>query len=129
MATKDPLLTRVVLETNYKNKNWQLPELAISYDDLIWSDDSPKPTPDDIEEQYEEIISGRWKTQHSDTRKGLYPSIDELVVALWEKLVEEDGISSELIDSIQERRLQVKESNPKLNSIEDAQTPMIDPQD
>ena len=129
MATKDPLLARVVLETNYKDKDWHLPELAISYDELIWNDPSPCPTPDDIDAEHEAIVSNRWKTQHIEHRKASYPSIDELVVALWENLVEEDGLSSELIDSIQERRNQVKQDIPKLNSVEETQTPFIEPED
>lgn len=38
MMTKDPLLTRTVLEANYSDKDWHLPELAMSYDDLVWND-------------------------------------------------------------------------------------------
>ena len=124
MMTKDPLLTRTVLETNYSDKDWYLPELAMSYDDLVWNDSTDVPTPEDIKTQYDIITSNRWKTQHADVRKALYPSVDELIVALWEKLVETDGLSSELIDSIQAQRLQVKSDAPKLATAEDAQTPM-----
>jgi hypothetical protein len=111
----DPLHLRVVLKKYYADKNWRLNELAISYDELEWFDESPKPTPEEVNQQYQEIVSNLWKQEHVAIRASEYPSVEELVVALWEKLVEQDGLTSPKIQELQNKRNSIKEKHPKLS--------------
>lgn len=110
----DPIKIRKVIELHYSDKNCSFPETAISYEEFEWHEESPKPTEEEIETLYDEWIDGLYAYQHIETRKLQYPTTDELIVALWEKLVEEDSLSSDLIDTLQAKRLQVKQDVPKL---------------
>ena len=110
----DIIKVRVVLEKNYKDKAWEIPDAAISYSEVNWIDKDIAPTDAEIETQYQDIVDNSYKTEHSRNRKPVYPSTDSLVVALWEKLVELDGLSSTAIDEIQEERVSIKEKFPKL---------------
>jgi hypothetical protein len=110
----DPLHLRTVLKKYYADKNWRFSETAISYDELEWFDQSAKPTPAQVNEQYQEYVSNLWKTEHVAVRSSEYPTTDELIVALWEKLVETDGLTSAKITEIQNKRNAVKEKYPKL---------------
>jgi hypothetical protein len=111
----DPLHLRTVLKKYYADKNWRFNELAISYDELEWFDESPKPTPEEINQKYQEIVTNLWKQEHIAVRVSEYPSVEELVVALWEKLVEQDGLTSPKIQEIQSKRNFIKEKYPKLD--------------
>lgn len=110
----DPIKIRKVIELHYSDKNCKFPDIGISYEEFEWNEEDPKPTEEQIESLYDEWVDSIHLSQHIETRKSQYPSTDELIVALWEKLVEQDGLSSELIDSLQARRIVVKESIPKL---------------
>jgi hypothetical protein len=48
---------------------------------------------------------------YADKRKQEYPKIDELVVALWEMLIE--GKDTNAVQDIQSRRLNTKRKYPK----------------
>jgi hypothetical protein len=111
----DPLHLRTVLKKYYADKNWRFNELAISYDELEWFDESPKPTPEEVNQKYQEIVTNLWKQEHVAIRASEYPSVEELVVALWEKLVEQDGLTSPKIQELQNKRNSIKEKYPKLN--------------
>ncbi len=148
----DVLHLREVLKTNYADKQWRFSDYALSYDELEWFDETPKPTPEEINQQYNEIVENAWRqqhinirratytpievlvesiaeaiwqSQHVSVRRALYPSTEELVVALWEKLVEEDGLSSPKIDEIQAKRNLIKQQYPKLT--EKPTTPYMEP--
>lgn len=112
----DPLHLRTVLKKYYADKNWRFNELAISYDELEWFDESPKPTPEEVNQKYQEIVTNLWKQEHVAIRASEYPSVEELVVALWEKLVEQDGLTSPKIQELQNKRNSIKEKYPKLDA-------------
>jgi hypothetical protein len=46
---------KAILETNYKGKIWGL--VGESYSGLEWLDESPKPTEEELEDQWEEVQS------------------------------------------------------------------------
>jgi len=85
-----------------------------SYEDITWMEtDEPKPTAASLEAVWNSIKTDYANNIVDDQRRLEYPSTDELVVALWEKLVETDGLSTTDIDAIQARRVQVKADHPK----------------
>lgn len=85
-----------------------------AYEDITWSEpDEPKPTAASLEAVWNTIKTDYANRIVDDQRRLEYPSTDELIVALWEKLVETDGLSTTDIDAIQARRVQVKEDHPK----------------
>jgi hypothetical protein len=43
----------LILKTNYSNKLWTL--VGDSYEGLEWSDESPKPTEEELQDQWEEV--------------------------------------------------------------------------
>jgi len=103
---------KLVLQEKYKDCNYRFD--GLTYSDLEWYDtDTEKPTELQIENLWDEVISNINTTLYKGVRQDKYPAIEELVVALWEKLVETDGLTSELIQNIQSRRNQVKADNPK----------------
>jgi hypothetical protein len=103
---------KLVLQEKFKGCNFRFN--GLTYSDLQWFDgDIEKPTEAEIETLWPEVIQEITSNLYKDVRADKYPSIEELVVALWEKLVETDGLSSSLIDDIQSRRNQVKTQNPK----------------
>jgi hypothetical protein len=110
----DVLKIKKVIELHYADKNCRLSDSAEGYDDFEWFETEPKPTADEIETLYNNWVDNYHLIQHIETRKSLYPSTDELIVALWEKLVEQNGLTSEKILEIQSKRLEVKQSVPKL---------------
>ncbi len=112
----DIIKVKEVLAKNYKNSIWTIPDDAISYSEVNWTGNDTKPTEVEIEEQYQEIVDNAYITQHVINRPGLYPTTDELVVALWEKLVETDGLTSDSIIALQDARILVKQKCPKLTS-------------
>jgi hypothetical protein len=112
----DPLQLRTVLVTYYSDKDWRFSETAISYEELEWFDTSPKPTPEDVAQKYQEIVDNQWRQEHAAVRATEYPPIEELIIALWEKLVEQDGLTSEKISAIQDKRTEIKEKYPKLTA-------------
>ena len=75
-----------------------------------WNSASPQPSVDDIEEAHAEWQAEQDATQYQRDRKAEYPSMDELVVALWEAVIEERMASS--ID-LQSKRTAVKDKYPK----------------
>ena len=75
-----------------------------------WNSASPQPSVDDIEAAHAEWQAEQDATQYQRDRKAEYPSMDELVVALWEAVIEERMASS--ID-LQGKRTAVKDKYPK----------------
>lgn len=75
-----------------------------------WKSDQAQPSVDEIETAHAEWQAEQDATQYQRDRKAEYPSMDELVVALWEAVIEERMASS--ID-LQGKRTAVKDKYPK----------------
>lgn len=120
----DPLHLRTVLIKYYPKKNWRLSEQAISYQELEWFDEDPKPTVEQINALYQEIVKNAWREEHISVRKAEYPPVEDLIIALWEKLVEQDGLTSKKINDIQVKRQRIKDLYPKLS--QPRETPFIE---
>ena len=75
-----------------------------------WNSASPQPSEAEIESAHNE-----WQAEHdaqayARNRKAEYPSIDELIVALWENVVEERASA---VVSLEAKRQAVKTKYPK----------------
>ena len=75
-----------------------------------WHSELPQPSVDDIEAAHAEWQAEQDATQYQRDRQAEYPPIDEIVVALWEAVIEERMASS--VD-LQGKRTAVKEKYPK----------------
>ena len=75
-----------------------------------WLSDKPKPTTADIEIAHAEWQSEYDAQEYARNRKAEYPSIDELIVALWEGVVEERMAA---VTSLEGKRQAVKTKYPK----------------
>lgn len=84
-----------------------------NYDDINWFEDVPKPTAEELEAWWNANATAEANKMVDAERRMGYPTTDELIVALWEKLVEVDGLTSDAIADIQARRLSVKQQYPK----------------
>ena len=85
-----------------------------NYEDIQWfEEDEAKPTAASLETVWEEIRGDIETRELNLSRSMAYPTTQELLVALWEKLVEVDGLTSDDIADIQARRTQVKADHPK----------------
>lgn len=73
---------------------------------LVWKSDNPQPTEAECEAAKAEYDA----LQYQRNRQAEYPPIEELVVALWEAVIEERMASS--ID-LQGKRTAIKEKHPK----------------
>jgi len=70
-----------------------------------WNSSSPIPNEADIEAAY-----SAWDNDYSRKRLEEYPSVDELIVALWENVVEERTAA---VISLEGKRQAVKTKYPK----------------
>ena len=84
-----------------------------AYEDITWLEDDPMPTREELEAIWNDIKADYNAEVIGFARKMNYPSTEELIVAMWEKMVEVDGITSDDIAAIQAKRMQVKADNPK----------------
>jgi hypothetical protein len=75
-----------------------------------WKSASPQPSEAEIETAHAEWQAGQDATQYQRDRQAEYPSIDELVVAMWEGVVEERMASVTRLEGV---RQAVKEKYPK----------------
>tara|TARA_Y100000361_G_C10914348_1_gene215608 strand:+ start:216 stop:539 length:324 start_codon:yes stop_codon:yes gene_type:complete len=75
-----------------------------------WNSASPQPSVDDIEAAHAEWQAEQDATKYQRDREAEYPTLNELVVALWEAVIEERMASS--ID-LQGKRTAVKDKYPK----------------
>lgn len=80
-----------------------------TYEGIVWNDEGAMPTREELEAEWAKILAEGVMAD----RMFAYPTIDELIVAMWEKLVETDGLTSDDIADIQTRRLAVKSEFPK----------------
>lgn len=84
-----------------------------NYEDINWFENDPKPTKEELEAVWAEIEADYLSREVNRRRHMEYPAIEQLVVAMWEKMVETDGLSSDDIAAIQALREQVKTDIPK----------------
>lgn len=84
-----------------------------TYEGIEWLEDSPKPTREELETIWNDIKADYKAQAIGFERKMNYPPTEELIVAMWEKMVEVDGLTSDDIAAIQEKRMQVKADIPK----------------
>lgn len=59
----------LILETKYKGNQWTLH--GDSYEGLIWHSDTPKPTREELDSQWEEVLSIQKQNQCKNTAKQL----------------------------------------------------------
>lgn len=110
MATTGQIL--LVLQYRYANCNYKFE--GLTYQDLEWYDtNTVKPTEVEIENLYTEVLAEFHSNVYIKLRQEQYPPVEDLIVALWEKLVETDGLTSNLIQQLQQKRVEVKNSIPK----------------
>lgn len=84
-----------------------------TYESIIWNDEGNKPTKEELDTAWTNFLEETKEERLQTDRMFNYPSIDALVVALWEKLVETDGLTSDDIAAIQTARAAVKAEYPK----------------
>ena len=75
-----------------------------------WNSDKPQPTESEIEAAHTEWQSEYDAQEYARKRAAEYPSIDELIVALWEGVVEERMAA---VTSLEGKRQAVKAKYPK----------------
>lgn len=81
-----------------------------TYESLVWLDDSPKPTLEAIIEAWAAYSIHRNRFVYREQRRNQYPSIEDICVALWEKVIEDRPDSAEALQLI---RMQIKNEFPK----------------
>ena len=75
-----------------------------------WRSSSDRPTVADIEAAHNEWAAHHASQEYARKRKAEYPSIDELVVALWEGVVEERMAA---VTQLEAQRQEIKAKYPK----------------
>ena len=83
-----------------------------NYEDITWLEATPMPTRDELEAKWEEIKENVAIKRISQLRAipGNYPSKDDLIVALWEMVVEGRPESAQ---ALQARREEIKTQYPR----------------
>ena len=76
----------------------------------VWLSDSPQPSEVDIEAADAEYQAEYDSQAYARNRQAEYPSTDELIVALWENVVEERAAS---VISLEATRQAIKAKYPK----------------
>ena len=77
---------------------------------LIWNSAQPQPSEADIESAHNEWKAEYDAQEYARNRQAEYPSIDDLIVALWENVVEERASA---VVSLEAARQAVKTKYPK----------------
>ena len=75
-----------------------------------WNSASPQPTEAEIESAHNEWKAEYDAQEYARNRKAEYPSINDLIVALWENVVEERAAS---VVSLESKRQAIKAKYPK----------------
>jgi len=75
-----------------------------------WSSQLPQPSEQEIEAAFAEVLAEEISTQYQRDRAAEYPSIEALVVALWEGVVEERMSAVTALEAI---RQEIKARYPK----------------
>ena len=74
--------------------------------ELVWKSDKPQPTEAECEAAKAEYDA----QEYARKRQAEYPSIDDLIVALWENVVEERAAS---VIALEAKRQEIKAKYPK----------------
>jgi len=77
---------------------------------IEWSGSDPQPTEAELQSAWDSYVAEQAATQYKRDRAAEYPSIEALVVALWEGVVEERMAAVTALETI---RQQVKARYPK----------------
>ena len=75
-----------------------------------WKSAQPQPTEAEIESAHNEWQAEYDAQEYARKRQAEYPSIDELIVALWENVVEERAAS---VIELEAKRQEIKAKYPK----------------
>ena len=75
-----------------------------------WKSGSPQPTDSEIETAHNQVITEEAEQEYARNRQAEYPSINDLIVALWENVVEERASA---VVSLEAARQAVKTKYPK----------------
>ena len=83
-----------------------------NYEDITWMESEPMPTREELAAKWEEIKDAVALRRVAEARSmpGNYPSKDEMIVALWEMVVED---RPEFAQELQARRQAIKSQFPK----------------
>jgi|7_EtaG_2_1085326.scaffolds.fasta_scaffold59575_2 hypothetical protein len=88
-----------------------LAEFTLRGTELEWLDSKqPEPSQDEINTEIERQKKEFTDNQYQRDRLKKYPNTDDLIVALWEKVIEGRSESS---DALEVKRQEVKTANPK----------------
>jgi hypothetical protein len=84
----------------------------IDYSGIVWheSNKSPIPSKEELDEEIARLEAEQAATQYQRDRAAEYPSIEALVVALWEGVVEERMAAVTALEAI---RQEIKSRYPK----------------
>jgi len=86
-------------------------EWAVRGNDIEWLDKyQTQPSPSEIDEEIVRLQTEYDAQEYERSRKAEYPSIDDLVVALWEGVVEE---RMSAVTALESKRQAVKTKYPK----------------
>ena len=77
---------------------------------IEWSGSDPQPTEAELQSAWDSYVAEQPATQYQRDRQAEYQSIDELIVALWEGVVEERMAS---VTALEADRQAVKTKYPK----------------
>ena len=81
------------------------------HDVITWySDDIAQPSDSDVDAEIVRLQAEYDSQEYARNRQAEYPSIDELIVALWENVVEERAAS---VVSLESKRQAIKAKYPK----------------
>jgi hypothetical protein len=82
------------------------------YEDITWLEDTPKPSAEELLVLWNQIKDevAIKRTHQQRATPGNYPSRDDMIVALWEMVVEN---RPETAQALQARRVQIKKQFPK----------------
>ena len=94
------------LNSNVYRLNQSVPPHQI----IEWNGTDPQPTQQELESAWSEIEAHRLANEYKDLRQAEYPSLDDLIVALWEGVVEERMASVTALEAL---RQAVKTKYPK----------------
>ena len=82
-----------------------------TYEGINWiSSDIPLPSKEEVDTSMRVLEEEYNLTEYERSRESKYPKREDLVVALWELVIEGDSLSA---DELQAKRLEIKEKYPK----------------
>ena len=86
--------------------------LGPNYEDITWLEEVPKPSREELAAKWDEIkdVVKLRKLHNVRSAPGEYPSKDDLIVALWEMVVEN---KPEMAQALQAKRIEIKNKYPK----------------